>query len=70
MKEIFLNLFNGKDQDGKIINSQKRGYLFEDFLKRLFLKEEIEVTDPFKIIGEQIDGAIKYEGEFYIIEAK
>ena len=39
-------------------------------MKRLFLKEEIEVTDPFKIIGEQIDGAIKYEGEFYIIEAK
>lgn len=70
LKEIFLNLFNGKDQDGKIINSQKRGYLFEDFLKKLFLKEEIEVTDPFKIVGEQIDGAIKYDGEFYIIEAK
>src|SRR5699024_2877980 len=70
LKEIFLNLFNGKDQDGKIINSQKRGYLFEDFLKKLFLTEEIEVTDPFKIVGEQIDGAIKYDGEFYIIEAK
>ena len=24
----------------------------------------------FKIVGEQIDGAIKYDGEHYIIEAK
>ena len=27
LKDIFLNLFNGRDQDEKEINSQKRGYL-------------------------------------------
>lgn len=70
LKDIFLNLFSGKDQDGKVINSQKRGYLFEEFLKKLFLNEGIEVTNPFKITGEQIDGSIKYDGEHYIIEAK
>lgn len=70
LKEIFLNLFSGKDSDGKAINAQKRGYLFEEFLKKLFLNEGIEVTEPFKILGEQIDGSIKYEGEHYIIEAK
>ena len=70
LKEIFLNLFSGKDQNGKEINVQRRGYLFEEFLKKLFLNEGIEVTEPFKIVGEQIDGSIKYDGEHYIIEAK
>ncbi len=70
LREIFLNLYAGKDKDGKKINSQRRGYLFEDFLKKIFINEGIEVTDPFKIKGEQIDGSIKYDGEHYIIEAK
>ncbi len=70
LKDIFLNLFNGRDQDGKEINNQRRGYLFEEFLRKLFLNEKIEVTEPFKIDGEQIDGSIKYDGEHYIIEAK
>lgn len=70
LKEIFLNLFSGKDQNGKEINAQRRGYLFEEFLKKLFLNEGIEVTELFKIVGEQIDGSIKYDGEHYIIEAK
>lgn len=39
-------------------------------MRKLFLSEGIEVTEPFKIIGEQIDGAIKYDGEHYILEAK
>ena len=59
-----------KNQNGKEINAQRRGYLFEEFLKKLFLNEGIEVTEPFKIVGEQIDGSIKYDGEHYIIEAK
>ncbi len=63
-------MFSGKDQDGKEINNQRRGYLFEEFLKKVFLNEGIEVTEPFKIVGEQIDGSIKYDGEHYIIEAK
>lgn len=70
LREIFLNLYAGKDKDGKKINSQRRGYLFEDFLKKMFLCEGIEVSEPFKIKGEQIDGSIKYDGEHYIIEAK
>ena len=44
--------------------------MFEEFLKKLFSNEGIEVTEPFKIVGEQIDGSIKYDGEHYIIEAK
>lgn len=70
LQGIFLNLFNGKDQDGRVINNQRRGYLFEEFLKKLFYNEKIEITEPFKILGEQIDGAIKYDNEYYLIEAK
>ncbi len=70
LKDTFINLFSGKDKDGKEINSQRRGYLFEEFLRKLFLNAGIEVTEPFKIVGEQIDGSFKYDGEHYIFEAK
>ncbi|ACV63039.1 hypothetical protein Dtox_2222 [Desulfofarcimen acetoxidans DSM 771] len=70
LKNIFLKLFSSKDEAGKAINLQQRGYLFEDFLRKLCLFEKLEVTEPFKIVGEQIDGSIKYDGEHYIIEAK
>lgn len=70
LKDIFMNLFSGKDKDGKEINSQRRGYLFEEFLRKLFINAGIEVTEPFKIVGEQIDGSFKYDGEHYIFEAK
>lgn len=70
IKNIFLKLFQGKNEKGKVISRQKRGYLFEEFLKKLFLLEELEVTDQFKLQGEQIDGSIKFEGENYLVEAK
>lgn len=70
LKDTFINLFSGKDKDGKEINSQRRGYLFEEFLRKLFTNAGIEVTEPFKIVGEQSDGSFKYDGEHYIFEAK
>ena len=30
----------------------------------------LETTEPFKVNGEQIDGAIKFEGDHYLFEAK
>jgi len=70
LNSVLLNLLSKKDENGREINSQRRGYLFEKFLRKLFESEEIDVTEPFKIVGEQIDGAIKYDGEHYLIEAK
>ncbi len=70
IKHKFLLLFSRKDENGVSINLQKRGYLFEEFLKELCLAERIQMSDPFKVIGEQIDGVIKYDGENYIVEAK
>ena len=70
LQRHFTMLFQGKDEHGKILSNQNRGYAFETFLQELFLLEKLHVTEPFKITGEQIDGAIKFEGENYIIEAK
>ncbi|MNN13854.1 hypothetical protein D3C81_1269000 [compost metagenome] len=61
----FINLY--KD---KIFNSQQRGYQFEKLLNDLSRLEKINSSDSFKIMGEQIDGALKYDGEHYLIEAK
>lgn len=49
---------------------QKRGYELEKILQELAKVSNLEVTEPFKVNGEQIDGAIKYEGEHYLLEAK
>lgn len=70
IKKEFLNLMTGKDKDGNTVNIQKRGYLFEQLLVKIFRGEGLSTTEPFKIQGEQIDGAIKYDGEHYLIEAK
>jgi hypothetical protein len=64
LRSDFLDLHSGK------LPSQKRGYALEKILVELAKGVGLEVTDPFRVVGEQIDGAIKYEGEHYIMEAK
>ena len=31
---------------------------------------QIPVEEPFRVVGEQIDGAIKYDGHYYLVELK
>jgi len=50
--------------------SQKRGYQLQDFIQRLFTYFNIEIIDSFRLEGEEIDGAFKFEGDNYIFEAK
>jgi hypothetical protein len=49
--------------------AQPRGYALEKFLNGLFALFDIDAKSPFRITGEQIDGAFTFEGEF-LIEAK
>lgn len=72
LQKKFFQLHRGQDENGKEINLQKRGYLFEALLRDLFRLERLNLTDQFQLntIGEQIDGSLKYDGEHYIIEAK
>jgi Restriction endonuclease len=64
LREHFLKLHAGK------MKPQSRGYALEKILAELAKIESLEVTEPFKVQGEQVDGTIKYDGEHYLIEAK
>lgn len=64
LRGTFLELYAGKT------TPQKRGYAFETILIELSKLAGLEVTEAFRVNGEQIDGAVKFEGEHYIIEAK
>lgn len=52
------------------LQPQKRGYALEKLFPELMRFSGITVQDPFKIEGEQIDGAIKYDGHYYLIELR
>ncbi|MEP2234696.1 MAG: restriction endonuclease [Alteripontixanthobacter sp.] len=64
LKNVFAKIY------GTEMSAQARGRLFEDFLKLTFDKQGVQMGEPFRIIGEQIDGSFKFEGENYIVEAK
>lgn len=49
---------------------QERGYAFEKFLTALFSAFGMQPRSPFRLVGEQIDGSIEFEGNTYLIEAK
>jgi len=52
------------------LEEHKRGFKFEELFTKLMDISKIQVQKPFKIEGEQIDGAIKYEGHYYLLELK
>ncbi|MBD8165420.1 restriction endonuclease [Erwinia persicina] len=54
----------------KSLPPQQRGYRFESWLKELFATFRLKPRDAFRIVGEQIDGSFKMEGDFYLLEAK
>lgn len=49
---------------------QKKGYELEKIFSHLMKISRIPVEESFKIVGEQIDGAIKYDGNYYLVELK
>ena len=52
------------------LNPHSRGYELEKIFTRLMRISGIPVEEPFKIEGEQIDGAIKYDAHHYLLELK
>lgn len=55
---------------GSGMTPQARGRLFETFLKELFNRQSVKMGDAFRLVGEEIDGTFKFEGENYVVEAK
>jgi hypothetical protein len=56
--------------DAEKLTGQQRGYAFERVFTELMKISGIPVEEPFRITGEQMDGAIKYGGHYYLIELK
>lgn len=48
----------------------KRGKDFEYFLADLFERSDLDPVRPFKLQGEQIDGAFTFDGTEYLVEAR
>ncbi|MFD5555643.1 restriction endonuclease [Streptomyces sp. NPDC127068] len=53
-----------------VANRQQAGREFEPFLHRLFTLFDLEPTLAYNLKGEQIDGAIYYNTDHFIVEAK
>lgn len=64
LRTDFLALHSGK------LPPVQRGYALQEILLGAARLGRLEVTEPFSVVGEQIDGAIKYDGEHYLVEAK
>lgn len=49
---------------------QKAGLLFEKILNRMFALHGLAPREPFRVVGEQIDGSFDLDHETYLVEAK
>jgi hypothetical protein len=49
---------------------RKAGLALERVLNRLFEQFELRPRQPFRVVGEQIDGSFELEGQIYLLESK
>lgn len=63
LKEEFLCLARESDRN-------KAGLALERLLNRLFDLYQLQPRQPFRVVGEQIDGSFELEGQIYLLEAK
>jgi len=52
------------------LKPQERGRELENIFFELMKINNIEVDNNYRVIGEEIDGAIKYDGHYYLVELK
>lgn len=71
-EDYFSQLYRLRENFVEIskLKAAERGYGLEKVFTELMKISVIPVEEPFKIVGEQIDGAIKYDGHYYIVELK
>jgi hypothetical protein len=48
----------------------KAGLAMETLLHRLFVLFELHPRQPFRVVGEQIDGSFELDGDIYLLESK
>jgi hypothetical protein len=49
---------------------QQAGLLFEKLLNHLFALHGLSPRQPFRVVGEQIDGSFELDHEVYLLEAR
>jgi hypothetical protein len=52
------------------LDPQTRGLRFEGFLNELFSGFKLAPRGAFRLVGEQIDGSFRLQGQTYLVEAK
>jgi hypothetical protein len=50
--------------------AQQRGFQFEKFLGELFEAYDLAPRAAFRLVGEQIDGSLQFQGQTYLVEAR
>jgi hypothetical protein len=63
LREEFFQLAAEKDRN-------KAGLALEGLLNRLFETFQLRPRQPYRVVGEQIDGAFELDGHIYLVEAK
>ncbi len=63
LKDEFFQLTAASDRN-------KAGLALEGLLNRLFVLFELQPRQPFRIVGEQIDGSFVLDGHVYLLESK
>jgi len=63
LKDEFLRLSVEPDRN-------KAGFALERFINRLFDLFQLKPRQPFRVVGEQIDGSFELDGEIYLLELK
>jgi hypothetical protein len=63
LKDEFLQLAGQSDRSAA-------GLALEKLLNRLFLLFELQPRQPFRVVGEQIDGSFQMDAETYLLESK
>jgi hypothetical protein len=63
LKEKFFQLAAASDR-------RQAGLALEGLLNRLFALFELQPRQPFRIVGEQIDGSFVLDGHVYLLESK
>lgn len=63
LKDLFLELALEPDRN-------RAGLELEKLLNRLFALYDLAPAEPFRVVGEQIDGAFLLDNEVYLLESK
>ncbi|GAB5433144.1 MAG: restriction endonuclease [Epibacterium sp.] len=70
LSEINFDKFRNRLLEIRDLQPQARGYEFEVFLRDLFDAFRLKAREPFRNLGEQIDGSFLLGEETYLLEAK